>query len=79
MNNVVTMSGEKMRTVEDVLHELSEKIAAGEVASVLVVIAKRDSTRSVDWSNMSMTDFVYSSSVVQHNMYCKMGEIKFDE
>lgn len=78
-DNVVTMFGHKVRTVEDVIHELNEMVAAGEVKGLLVVITRPNSHRSVDWSNMSMADFVYSSTIVQHNMLGKLGEVRYDE
>lgn len=78
-DNVVMLSGHKRRTVEDVLHELNEQVAKGEVEGILVVVTRPNKFRDVDWSNMSMADFVYSSTIVHHNMLGQVGRIAIDE
>lgn len=79
MSNVITMNGDAVRTVADVLHELNEQVAAGEVAHLLVVIQRPNSHRNIDWDNQSMADFVFTSTTVQHNLIHKLGDIQYNE
>lgn len=73
MSNVVTLGGDKLRTVEDVLHELNEKVAAGEIKHLMVVATGPNDRSHLDWSNQSMREFAYMCSVVQHNLMSQLG------
>jgi hypothetical protein len=72
-DNVVLMNGNKMRTAADVVHELNEKLAAGEIRDIMVVITDHKSYRHIDWSNQTMSDFSYSCTSIQHNLMIQMG------
>lgn len=79
MNNVITMTGNKARTPTDVVHELNELVAAGEVKNILVVVTRPNNATDIDWSFQSMKDLSYSTHIVQHNMMLQIDKVLVDE
>lgn len=78
MTNVITMAGEKARTPADVIHELNELVASGEVKSLMIVVTRVNNERSVDWSYQSMGDLSYSVHVAHHNMMLQLDRTMID-
>lgn len=66
-DKIVTLRGEKLRTVDDVIAELQKMHDSGDLKSLLVVRHDGRGDFSVDWSYMPMQEFIYASTAVQHN------------
>lgn len=79
MSKVVTMNGEAVRTVEQVIHELNELVAVGEVRSLLIVVEHPNKGRHVDWSNQPMSDLIYSTAIAEYNMLEQLSIAREDE